>query len=366
MATNTNVSTLMRIILTKAEDWDPWFWQLRANVSSELWEHINPDVDEDDELELEEQPEKLMFSDYNQTATMFAGLNADQKREYEAAWRFYKHNLKHYTSQQKELQAARAYISSTMSLAKQNLLDPKQTVWQWVQCLQEDTEPPKGYMLMQTEIQYRDMLKAYKPSKIYQWLDEWEAVMMECIKYKLPEVQNGCWLWDLAQLIKSASEVQYKLLLADADDEDKADPSEFRTVARRLCLRLASQRGGRTVRGSAFQASFGEGAQHDDLAMDTKRAKTAPPKKGKGQKHTGTQSLETNVPKKGASECPACGMRGHSLATCWYIFQELKPGDVKLTACLIHKAEKTVEDDPELKKQVEEIQKKMEETRVAE
>ena len=52
-------------------------------------------------------------------------------------------------------------------------------------------------------------------------------------------------------------------------------------------------------------------------------------------------------------------MSGHSLAKCWYIFDELKPQEIKLASRRVKKAKKKVEDDEQLKAQVKEIREKM-------
>ena len=124
---------------------------------------------------------------------------------------------------------------------------------------------------------------------------------------------------------------------------------------------MLGPKGGRTVRGSAFHASFEptESLDEGSEAIDTEETEKATPKGRNGRKRSGTQSLETKASKKATPECPACGMRGHSLTECWCIFEELKPQDVKLSAYRVRKAKKVVADDKELKSQVQEIQQKM-------
>jgi hypothetical protein len=214
-------------------------------------------------------------------------------------------------------------------------------------------------MLTQIETRYLETLRSFKPNKLSQWLDEWEATLVDCIKYDLPEVKNGRWLRDLARLIRPISELYYEQFMEDADDGDKSKPQEFRRVARRLRERLVPQKGGRIMRGNAFQTSFGESPEGDSAAAVTPEAEQAPPRR-KGRKRTGTQSVETEkASKKAVSDCPACGLRGHSLEECWCIFIELKPEGITLPEYRVRKAEKTVKKDTELKKLVEKIREKM-------
>jgi hypothetical protein len=101
-------------------------------------------------------------------------------------------------------------------------------------------------MLDKTRDQYTNLMRGFKSNKIHPWLNEWETVMLECIKYKLPEIQRGLWLKDLAKLFKPISEFCYEQFRKDATDEDKSDPTQFRTVARELREKFELQKGGRT------------------------------------------------------------------------------------------------------------------------
>ena len=187
--------------------------------------------------------------------------------------------------------------------------------------------------------------------------------MVDCIKYDLPEIKNGHWLRDLADLIRPTSDSFFVRLMEDADDDKKSDPEEFRRVARQLRERLdRPPKGGRTVRGGAFHASFGpaESSEEGSDAKNTQETGQAPPKGRKGRKRTGTQSLETNVSKKTVTDCPACGLRGHSLAECWCIFEELKPEGMKSSAYRVRKAKTKVDEDEQLTAEVREIRRKME------
>jgi hypothetical protein len=355
--TNVNATAGMKIILTRSEDWENWFWQLQANVSDKIWPYINPDGPE---RALCAEPRCPQPKDIDPAAHTYAMLAVANQHTFENARRFYNLDMKYYSRQRDQLQVARAYITATVSHAKKTALDPQLSVREWLIRLKQDTQPPKGYMIMQTETRYNDTLKSFKSNKLHQWLDEWEAIMTECIKYELPEIQNGRWLRDLAQRIRPMSEVYYVQFMKDARDDDKADPQEFREVARELREMLAPK-GGRTMRGSAFHASFGttESSDEGSDAKGTKQTGQGPPNSNKGHKRAGSQSIEANASKKEVTECPACGMRGHSLAEYWCIFEELRPQGMRSSGYRVRKAKKAVKKNEELKVQVEEIYKKM-------
>ena len=326
-------------------------------MSDEIWPYINPEAQVQGLLQ---QPRRPELADFDQNAATYGALSAVHQKVYDNARRYYDQDMKYYSRQRDQLQAARAYITATVSQAKKTSLDPQLSVREWLMNLKRDTEPPKGYMLTQIETRYNDTLKSFKQSRMLQWLEEWEATMVECIKYDLPEVKNGRWLRDLAQRIRLASEVYYVQFMKDANDDTRSDPQEFRRVARELRETLGPK-SVRTMRGSAFHASFEptESLEEGSEAIDTEETEKATPKGRNGRKRPGTQSLESKDSKKAATECPACGMRGHSLAECWCIFEELKPQEMTLSAYRVRKAKKAVADNEELKAQVQEIQQKI-------
>src|SRR6516162_8034503 len=109
--------------------------------------------------------------------------------------------MKYYSHHQDLLQNAQNHIITTVSPPKWTHLDPALSVRQWIINLKNNTKPPRGYMLAKTKKQYNSHLKAFKLNRMAQWLDEWEAIMVDCIKYAVPDILNGGWLRDLADLM---------------------------------------------------------------------------------------------------------------------------------------------------------------------
>ena len=349
MATESTATT--KIILSRSEDWEKWFRQLRGHVDKDIWAFLDPDVNEEDEEEPMEKPVKPSLRDYNHNAITFANLSQAQQKAYEAARGFYNHDLREYNRQQDLLREARSYIQSTVSIAKQTHLDPSKTEREWILALRDDTAPPDGYMLDKMRERYTNLLKAFKSNKIHPWLDEWEVIMLDCIKYDLPEIQRGLWLKDLARLFKPISEFCYEQFRKDATDEDKSDPTHFRTVARELREKYEQQKGGRTMRGSAFPATFGDDEDEHQASEDEKPSQ-------KGRKRPGSQQDEKGS-KKPATQCSGCELKGHKLRDCWYIFEDLKPEGRRLSAQRSNKVKKALTDNEALKKEVEKLRTEM-------
>ena len=336
------------VILTRFKDWDRWFWKLQANISPEIWPYINSEAEERNLLDLPVRPEPANFSAWAQT---YAELSTVHQKSYDNICRYYNQDMKYYSCQCDQLQAAWAYITVTVSDAKKIMLDPKLSIQEWLLDLKQSTESPKNYMLMQTETLYQDILRSFKPRKLHWWLEKWEATMIECIKYDLPEMQNDCWLQDLAQWFEPVSEVYSMQFTKNASDKIKSNPWEFWRVARELREMIQTQKNG------AFHVRF-ESTESSEKDSEASIKKTEQASLSKGQKRwkrSGIQSLKSNNSKKAGLECPACDMREHSLSECWCIFEELKPKRMKLPAYHIQKMKRAIENDDELMKQIEKI-----------
>lgn len=347
-----------KIILTRSEDWEGWFSQLRKNVHKDLWPYIDPDSPE---RALLVAPERPQVTEFNPQAQAYSGLSAAQQKAYDAARKYFDQDMKYYLLQCDQILAASNYITSSVSISKQSTLDSNLSIREWLVQLKNDTEPSQGYMLTQLETRYRNTLKSFKASKILNWLEEWEAIMVDCIKHDLPEVKHGRWLRDLARCIRPVSDAFHIRLLGDANDKDKSDPTNFRKVARELREALGPQ-GGRTARGGAFPG-FGPTEPSEDSSDaaahaggETNRAKS------QGRKRSGTDSHEADkASKKIKSGCAACGMKGHSLPECWCVFEELRPEGALSNKYRARKAKKALEESEELSQQVKELREKMKE-----
>ena len=62
--------------------------------------------------------------------------------------------------------------------------------------------------------------------------------MIECIKYNLSEIANDHWFRNLADLVRSTSDIFFVQLMKNADDDTKSDFKKFWKVIRELQERL--------------------------------------------------------------------------------------------------------------------------------
>lgn len=355
-------TTKTGIILTTPEDWEPWIKRLQANVDEEIWPHIDPGTDHlpDSAEELLQKPQRPQPTDFNPQAQTYANLEAAQRREYEAARKFYDQDLKLYQRQREALQAARAYISNTISPSKEILLDQSQSVYHWLTILQDDTKPTPSYMRKQAQQLYTEALKGLKLAKINQWLDRWEHAMKIARKYNLSQTTSGEWLQDLADVIRPLSDTYAAQYTKMGDNPRQSNSEGFHKVANELRTEFASRsrRTGPsgTARGFALNAEFAGGSEED--TSTTEGPMGSAETSGNNRKRAGTNSIqteETSPKKPRGPKCPACDLRSHKLPDCWYLFESKRPKGFKLNQKRLETVHKRMEEDKKLAADIEKL-----------
>ena len=180
-------------------------------------------------------------------------------------------------------------------------------------------------------------------------------------KYKIPQMSDGIWLQDLADVIQPFSDAYCVKYTTESNDPQKSRSSEYRRVAKELQegLRRPSEKANATTRGSTFNTDFAEQAieDHSDTTKGSRRGKASARKSR--LKRAGSLVEETSQ-KKPTPECLACGIRGHSLRDCWCLFKDKRPAGVMIEDIYIKKALKKVEQNKDLANLVVKIRLKQE------
>lgn len=252
--------------------------------------------------------------------------------------------------------------------------------------LYESTRPTRGFMARETMTKYNEVLKGPRDLKsLSQWLDRWEDTITKAFQYRLPVTYSGQWLRDIRMAIKPITETYTQAFLSGAIRLDEISnqivnqearyhlptgsitairPTDamatgnaislvsdstiytHRKVAQELREWLQTPRykiKPRAVRGGALQA---------DEALNDKEIETEAPQ---GQKRQRSHTSGGSEPNKASSRCAACGKPGHSLLSCWHIFEDQRPQDVSRNDYLARKAARVIEANSELRKEVDEI-----------
>ena len=144
------------------------------------------------------------------------------------------------------------------------------------------------------------------------------------------------------------------------NDEEKSNSEKFQRVTWKLREALDIQKNEHIIWENVFHASFEKQLnENSSAADDIQETETASSKDNREWKRMKIQSIQTNSSKKKTLKCSACDMSEHSLAKCWYIFEELKSQKMKLYNHHIQKIKKIVKNDEQLKKKIEKICEKI-------
>lgn len=146
MASNDTPRGRVRV-LVRPEDWEPWVWQIRAEIHWSIWPCIDPDLPVHRLEPLLEKPVKPSYRDLNPKAVTYRDLVPAQQQGYHNLRSYYNDDLKEYQQQQDQLAAARWIILCGVAEGKQALLDPNLSVRDWMVLLKRDTVPAASYML---------------------------------------------------------------------------------------------------------------------------------------------------------------------------------------------------------------------------
>lgn len=134
-------------ILLRPEDWEPWVWQIRAEIHWSIWPCIDPDLPIHRLEPLLEKPVKPTYRDVNPKAATYGALIHSQQKGFHYLRSHYNDDLREYQNQQDRLWAARAIIMAGVGEGKQTLLDPDLSVRDWMVLLKRDTASAKTYMM---------------------------------------------------------------------------------------------------------------------------------------------------------------------------------------------------------------------------
>jgi hypothetical protein len=126
----------------------------------------------------------------------------------------------------------------------------------------------------------------------------------------------------------------------------------FRKLAndlRKELLKSSTPKGGKAVAKGAFGPSFAESEDTDQSkTQEDKQEKTKG--KGKGKRKT---TIEES-----SAKCPACGIQGHTLPNCLYVFPEKANGKFRGREDRQDEVNKKLEEDDQLQKEVDRLRGK--------
>jgi hypothetical protein len=380
MATQPNEN----VSLEGPEDWETWNTQFESKaISTDIWRQISPDEDQEDTEPFAEKPSPPKIGDYDKklmretrsqssqsTATIAqieevdhaskprtaAEMTTAARQAFQLDWTLYQHDFKIYTAEREAIDKLRNWVLKTASdHLIRTACNPKDTLKGWYAKLKEQVG-------VSATKQKRDARSLYKtankpltkaPKDAIAWLNSWEEAVTLAKEKKVPEAQHSdIWFEDFSMAIRGFMKewiVSYEMLHA-ADIENGT--LTFRKLANDLRKELLkgyttqTPKAGRVVAKGAFGPSFADSDDTEQPKEDEQE------KKGRGK---GKRKMTTG---ESSAKCPACGLQGHTLENCLYVFPERAKRKFNPRTDRQEEVNKKLQGDDQLRKEVDRLKGK--------
>ena len=169
--------TKTSIILTSTDIWDDWLGNVRRlALSADIWDHVNPDMQED-EVPLLEKPDLPTYSQVKEDATTFANLNAAEKEEWNRLNCQYSEDNDEYKRKRKALNDLVGRIQDTIDRKGIAYITKCNTPYQMLQKLKTKFCATEETREIELAAKFRQHLYSVpKSSNIEDWLIELERI----------------------------------------------------------------------------------------------------------------------------------------------------------------------------------------------
>lgn len=385
-----SVSKIKEVTLVGKENWDDWIKYISGNTPSRIWQAVNPFVRT---RQLADEPDHPTASDYRDEAVNYLDLDTDEKRAYDHDLSDWKELTRIYENERKEVEATYSLVFNHVSHALQQGLDRGNSLDEWFDYLQIEAQPAEGFMINKMQIEYQEILKAFRTEKnLPTWLNGWETFMIKASRYSLPELEGGRWLRDIASLIESIQQ-SYATSFRDAAEQMGKDrkmvhekqeeiqdaletlnplqaavaPSAATITAFNTAIAAArfvkeNERQIKPLTATTWNVAKVAGTLKE-WALDNPKELKARTGPSRGSVlHAGNEDKSNGSQKKrktNGDPCEACGTDRHELKGCWSVFPELRPAHIPAYPRKEKEAQDRVDNDPELKAKVDAIRKNM-------
>jgi len=374
------------VSLKGPEDWEAWNAQFESKaISTDLWRLRSPNEDQEDTEPFAEKPIPPKISDYDKKLTRetrsqsnatiqpavqieevdhankpstAAEMTTAARQAFQLDWTLYQHEFKTYTAEREAIDKLRNWVLKTTS---EHLIrtacDPKDTLKGWYEKLKEQV----GISAIKLKRDARSIYKAANkpltkpPRDALVWLNNWEEAVTLAREKKVPEAENSdTWFEDFSLAIRGFMKdwiVAYEMLHATEIEDGTLTFRKLANDLRKELLKTSTPRAGRVVAKGAFGPSFAESEDTDQpKSKEDEPEQEKPRRKGKGKRKMTTG--------ESSAKCSACELQGHTLANCLYVFPEKAKGRFHGREDRQEEVNKKLEEDDQLRKEVNRLKGK--------
>jgi hypothetical protein len=381
----TNTQPTENVSLKGPEDWEAWNTQFESKaISTDLWRLISSNEQEDTEP-FAEKPIPPKISDYDKKLTRetrsqstvtiqvaqpaqteevdhvskprtAAEMTTAARQAFQLDWTLYQHDFKTYTAEREAIDKLRNWVLKTTS---EHLIrtacDPTDTLKGWYEKLKEQV----GVSAIKLKRDARSLYKAANkpltktPRDALAWLNNWEEAVTLAKEKKVPEAQHSdIWFEDFSLAIRGFMKewiVSYEMLHATEIEDGTLTLRKLANDLRKELLKTSTPRAGRAIVKEAFDPSFAESEDTDQpQSKEDEQEQRKTKRKAKRKMITGEST----------ANCSACGLPGHTLPNCLYVFPEKAKGKFHGREDRQEEVNKKLEEDDQLRKEVDRLKGK--------
>jgi hypothetical protein len=380
MATSSTES----VYLKGPEDWEAWSieFETRATAAN-IWRLITPRPGRTDTDPLKEEPIAPQLCDYEkkqtrenraQTAQSSGTVQEQQpppeeddemnkprstgelttqgRQLLQLDMTYYQQEIKAYNKEQDSIKELKAWVGKTTTdHLRRTCCKPQGALKSWYTKLKEQVGISDSKLTLDARAQYRAATKQLSkaPRDPLAWLDTWEQAVTQAKEKDVPEAQRTLtWFEDLSNAIRGFMKewvVAYEMLHATEIENGTLTFRKLANDLRKELLKSSTPKTGRVVAKGAFGPSF---AESDD---------TEQPKEDEQEKKKGKSKRKMTTGESSA-KCPACGLQGHTLENCLYVFPERTKRKFNPRTDRQEEVNKKLQEDNQLQKEVNRLRGK--------
>ena len=283
-----------------------------------------------------------------------AEMTTTARQAFQLDWTLYQHEFKLYTAEREAVDKLRNWVLKT---ASEHLImtacDPEDTLKGWYRKLKEQVGVSATKQMTDARSRYKEANKPLTkaPRDALAWLNSWEEAITLAKEKKVPEAQqSNTWFEDFSNAIRGFMKewiVSYEMLHATEIEDGTLTFRKLVNDLRKELLKSHAPKASRTVAKGAFGPSF---AESDDTEQPKSKDDELEKTKGKGKRKRTTGESSAN--------CLACGLQGHALPNCLYVFPEKAKGTFRGHKGRQEEVNKRLEEDDQLRKEVDRLQGK--------
>ncbi|KAL2144473.1 hypothetical protein VTI28DRAFT_9048 [Corynascus sepedonium] len=288
-------------------------------------------------------------------------MTAGGRESYQLDWSVYRDRMNNFREEARAINEIRQWVDETVN--KHLLYSACQSgkgLDVWYEQLRERVGASDQQIYNDATDRYEDALwkTSSKPSRDLQaWLNEWEDAINEAADEGVPWVQHSKDWW--RQFDKAVTRFGFTAWALAYRDEHEKEIRDNKLTIRKVVNDFGAELKRdiykpikRTIQKDSHAASF-KGAQ---TGRTTENTTSSPPS------YDSSSTKPTKRKRKNTggavSGCKACGLTGHALDKCYYVFFDKSYDKWKPRSAIAQKVEDNLKKDNDLRKEIERLGKK--------